>query len=518
MAPVKPPPSGATSFQMLAEHATDLISCHEPRGGRFTYLSPACRRLLQREPESLIGQRPRDLVHPDDRQAVIDARPRVLSGGGATVTLRYRMRRADGRHLWVESNCHVPPGRPRGDLVVITRDVEAQVRAAQRLHLFETAVEHMRDGVVMTEQPAADGNAAPVPWQTMRVVYRNPVFTDLCGPVGSEPTLAQIGLVGPHLDPRTRDRLQDAVDRRTACTLELTHHGRDGETPMELALNPLPDGADAVRRWVWILRDLNPHRRRQQQEHEHRDALAHAARLASLGQLTSGLAHELNQPLGAITAYAGGALDRLAHDPHGVEEALHKIAFQAARGGRIVRHLRNFVQKRPVPHTAVSLRHMVADALRLARSITRVQPITLTLHPPDEMDGADTEPQVFADPIQLEQVVLNLIQNAADAVAGQPDGQRRVDLYIRRNARQQTATVRVVDSGPPLSPGTLDRLFQPFWTTKAEGLGLGLNICQTIAEAHGGTLTARHNEPGGLVVSLTLPLQGRERPAPPEAL
>lgn len=227
-----------------------------------------------------------------------------------------------------------------------------------------------------------------------------------------------------------------------------------------------------------------------------RDEMEHGARLALLGEMASSLAHEINQPLAAIANYASGCQRRLtAHtDPEGVVEGIGQIATQAERAAGIVRRMRAFVRKRvPEPHI-LDLNDPVREALGLFQAIAARRGVTVSALLADGLG------MVRADRVQMEQVVLNLLQNAADAMAGRDD--RRITVSTWGDAER--VRVSVADSGPGLSAEALAHLFEPFFTTKPEGLGLGLSLSRGFVEAHGGRLWAESG-PDGACFHFTLP-------------
>jgi two-component system, LuxR family, sensor histidine kinase TtrS len=228
----------------------------------------------------------------------------------------------------------------------------------------------------------------------------------------------------------------------------------------------------------------------------HREELEHAARLSLVGEMAGSLAHEINQPLAAIANYARGCERRLQQndDLAGILHGVQQIAIQAERGGEIVRRMRSFVRKRPPAQRRLDPGSLINATLALfepARSEVVVQ-----------IDPFDTLPAVDADQLQIEEVLLNLLQNAVDAVEGMP--QRRVS--VRAASGNGVVEVTVADTGPGLDELTMSQLFNPFFTTKPQGLGLGLSLSRSIIEAHGGRLWAENLPQGGTQFRFNLPI------------
>jgi C4-dicarboxylate-specific signal transduction histidine kinase len=243
-----------------------------------------------------------------------------------------------------------------------------------------------------------------------------------------------------------------------------------------------------------------------EQEADHRlqqlqAELLRVARLGTMGGMTSALAHELNQPLAAVTNYLRGSqrmLESSAHpDSVKIGTALDKAAQQALRAGAVIQRLRDFVGRGETERTAESLREVVDDALALASVVTLDHPVQVTRDLDLSVD------LVMVDKVQLQQVFLNLIRNAFEAMREQAD--RR--LYVGSvPAEAGMVEVIIADCGPGLDPSIVERIFQPFSTTKPDGMGVGLSISQTIVQAHGGAIEAAPNPGGGTVFRFTLPL------------
>lgn len=235
---------------------------------------------------------------------------------------------------------------------------------------------------------------------------------------------------------------------------------------------------------------------------ELQEQLAHAARVTSLGQLATGIAHEINQPLGAITNYAE-ALSVLTSKPTVVPEEIQSISGRlrdaAIRAGRIVSRMRNFVRSRSAPRGPESIQGLVREVVALCESDLRENGVRVDL----QLDPAEDR-LVLVDSIQIQQVLVNLVRNATQAMSGVPAEERR--LSLRTRCLDDTVAVEVEDTGAGLPLSVLQAEFQPFHSTKADGMGLGLSICRTILETHHGGLTARNIEPRGARLTFTLPV------------
>jgi C4-dicarboxylate-specific signal transduction histidine kinase len=233
--------------------------------------------------------------------------------------------------------------------------------------------------------------------------------------------------------------------------------------------------------------------------------LARMARLTTMGELAASIAHEINQPLGAVVNNASACVRWLTGQ--NLEEARQsalRVVADGHRAGEIITRIRALVQKAPPHKDWLDLNATIRDVLALARSEVHRHGVVVETHLTAEV------PLLRGDRIQLQQVLLNLVMNAIEAMSGMGAGPR----VLRVSAAPRTATevvIAVGDSGPGFEPQHFDRLFEAFYTTKAHGLGLGLAISRRIIEAHGGRLWATANVPHGAVVQFTVPTEGERR-------
>lgn len=249
-----------------------------------------------------------------------------------------------------------------------------------------------------------------------------------------------------------------------------------------------------------FIRDLTEHQLAEIRMQEMQAELVHFSRLSAVGTMASALAHELNQPLTAVANYLEAGRDLLdAPAPETREilrEALSEAAVQAVRAGEIVRKLRSYVARGEVEARPVFLAQVVEDAVALSKTSRERADIPVTVQ-----QAADIR-RVIADPIQIQQVIINLLRNAMDALADRPEAQ--IVIRAVQDDEPCLVSIEVCDNGPGLSAEMKDSLFKPFATTKVQGMGLGLSICQTIIEAHGGTIRAVSSPQGGTCFRFTL--------------
>jgi two-component system sensor kinase FixL len=289
-------------------------------------------------------------------------------------------------------------------------------------------------------------------------------------------------------------------ERRVIGTARLvTGLRRDGSTfPMELAVGETISGGERI--FTGFVRDLSERRRSEIRIQELQSELIHVSRLSAMGTMASTLAHELNQPLAAIANYLEAARDLVGTSGQDTQallrEALDEAAQQSLRAGQIVRRLRNFVARGEVGKQIESLAAIVQEATTLGLVGAHQRGVRAIVELDPEADS------VLVDRVQVQQVLVNLIRNALEAMDDCPVRELRI-----RSDCDATSHVRlsVSDTGTGLSEEMANRLFEAFATTKHDGMGLGLSICRTIVEAHGGRIWATVNERGGTVFHFTLP-------------
>ena len=277
---------------------------------------------------------------------------------------------------------------------------------------------------------------------------------------------------------------------------------KDGSTfPMELAVGEARVGHD--RFFTGFVRDLTERRDQERRLQELQSELVHVSRLTAMGEMASSLAHELNQPLSAIANYMKGSttlLDMESPDMDRLRDALTKAGDQALRAGDIIKRLREFVAKGETDHTLHDPSTLMEEASALALVGAREQGVRVSHRFVRRM------PPVLVDKIQVQQVALNLIRNAIEAM----ERSERRELTLSLVPEDGMALVSVGDTGPGIAPEVAERLFQPFVTSKEQGMGVGLSICRTIIESHGGRIWVDRNENGGATFSFTLPLADME--------
>ncbi len=285
---------------------------------------------------------------------------------------------------------------------------------------------------------------------------------------------------------------------------------KDGTTfPVELAVGEIH--LNGKRLFTGFLRDITERQATEQRLHELQAELVQVSRVSSMGAMASAFAHELSQPLGAAMNYLN-AVRRLLEDGSGAPapralEGTQRATAEIARAGQIIRRLRQFIQKGRTERSWEQLAKVIEEASALALVGAADRAIKMRFEVPADL------PPVFVDRVQIQQVLTNLVRNAVEAMAESP----RRDLTIAASAVPDgLVEIAVIDTGPGIPAGAVDSLFKPFFTTKTNGMGVGLSICRSIVHAHDGELRAEPNPEGGAIFRFTLPLKPIEaRPHEP---
>lgn len=338
-----------------------------------------------------------------------------------------------------------------------------------------------------------------------RVTYANPAFCQMVGfrveeLLGAMPPM-------PYWAPEEMEKTQtlhNAVMEGKAPHegFEIRFKRKDGSRFDALVYEaPLIDADGKHTGWMASVVDVTARKHAEELARQQQEKLQLTSRLVTMGEMASTLAHELNQPLAAITSYNTGCLNKLESGSFTREElsgALTKLGVQAQRAGRIIRRVHDFVRKSEPKLAPCDLAEIIDDSIGFIEAAARKRHIRIVR----EIQGM--RPELMADQVMLEQVLLNLMRNAIEAMHDAPPDRRR--LTVKLCQVEQQMEIRVIDLGPGISAEVQEKLFTPFFSTKPEGMGMGLNICRSIIEFHQGRLWVESNPGGGTIFVITLPI------------
>ncbi len=478
----------------LALEATQDVIYDRDLGADVTVWSPSTEVLFGYEPRQMGTSLEEwvEKIHPDDRARVEQVLARPMARGEA-YSVEYRHRRKDGSYAEVFDRGHVvhdAAGRP-ARAVGALMDLSERKRAEAALHLRDRALAASSSGVVITEATHPD----------YPIVYANPAFCQLTGYAPEELFGRSPGLLqGPETDPATVEHIVAALAAGEECAVTLLNYRKDG-TPFwnEFAMGPVRNDAGEVTHWVAVHADATSRMESERQ----RDALARSEKLRALGQMTSGIAHDLNHSLMLIASYGDLARQALERQPLDLDEVreMCTIATQAAlHGGETVKRLLLFAR------APVDGERQPVDVSLLAREVVQLtaprwrdeaqaegRPISLLL----ETSG---HPVVLAPPARLREAVMNLVLNAVDAM---PKGGT---IRVRVSEQEGKAHVEVADNGIGMTSEVQARIFEPFFTTKGDnGTGLGLATVFGLAEYLDGQVSVDSQPGKGTIFRLILP-------------
>jgi signal transduction histidine kinase len=315
--------------------------------------------------------------------------------------------------------------------------------------------------------------------------------------------------VHPDDRPRFDAALALAIEGSTNFSCEVRIVLNDGSTKHVHALGEVKANAARDKEVIGTVMDLTERKRTEQALHDAEADLARTMRLATVAELAASIAHEINQPLAAITTNAGACLRLLARRPAAVSDAREAAACIVAdgtRAGEVIARIRGLLSKEGPRHVPLDINRIIRDVLDLSRGPIERQGIAV------HTELAGSLPSALGDPVQLQQVLVNLVTNATEAMIEVTDRPRLLTIRSETDGTESVA-ITVEDTGIGLDPTELDRIFDSFYTTKPDGIGVGLSISRSIIEAHGGQLSALLIEPHGAGFRFTVPVADAGSPA-----
>jgi len=434
-------------------------------------------------------------THPDDRACVQQTLDHAAQER-KDLDFEHRLLMPDGSVKYVFVVGHASKEDESGTLEFVgaITDITARKHAEEILRRSEAYLSE-------AQRLSHTGSWAIIP-ATREITYWSEGMFRVLGfdPAGAPPRFEEV-LRRFHPDDQTTEYFETAIRKKADLDAgyRIVHPG--GEIrDIHVIGHPVFGPSGDVVEFVGTVMDVTERRRAE----EERQALAHANRITTMGQLTASIAHEVNQPIAAVVTNAQAALrwlDMQPPDPEEVRQALDRIVRNGRRAGDVIGRIRALVAKAAPRNDQLDINEVILEMIALTRSELRSSGTSL------QTQLAHGLPLILGDRIQLQQVMLNLIFNAVESMSGSREGSRELLIRTEQGGRGGVL-VAVKDSGPGLKPESVDRLFEPFYTTKPGGMGMGLSICRSIIEAHGGRVWATTNAPEGAVLQFTLPQQG----------
>ena len=470
--------------------------------GRITYVNAAFCQMTGWTESELVGCYPPFPYWPEEDRALLNSRlAKELEGSTSTNGLQVRVKRKDGELF--DARLYVSPlvdaiGKQTGWMTSMT-DITEPTRIRQQLSAAHDRFTTVLEGL--------DASVSVAPLGSEELLFANKLYRKWFDPTtkGHLSLVMQAGL--PRTTQTTSTQLATAgVDEDDSDPLAGFPIDDLQEVQSENAEIFLPDlgkwlevrsrylnWVDGRLAQIVIATDITPRRQAEEQAQAQAERAQTASRLITMGEMASSVAHELNQPLTAINNYCNGMVSRIKAKKLNEAElitALEKTAHQAQRAGQIIQRIRSFVKRSEPNRTLSSVPQLISEAVELAGIELRRRQVRLS------QVIASRLPQIHVDPILIEQVLVNLMRNAAESIdsAQRPFARRQVELKVVPRIEQGVSVIEfsVTDTGSGLAPEVMDRLFEAFFSTKAEGMGIGLNLCRSIVESHEGRMQAEN--------------------------
>jgi PAS domain S-box-containing protein len=490
----------------LVEQAADLMAIADLSGGTPIYLNKAGLKMVGFDSwEEARTRRGIHYIFPEDRQFVNEVLwPTVLEKGSWSGEMRFRHFKTGDPIPVLYSAFRIddPETGQAVNVGNVCRDITERKRAEQALR---TSEERWRSVFETSTVGVATSDI------TRRYTAANRALQEMVGYTQEEMLqLDPLDLIHEDDRPCTAELVAEMLSgRRQSYQIEARYRRKDGEIIWASVYCSHVPGTDMVSDFYQsIIVDITERKRAEAEarksEQRYREVqmeLAHANRVATMGQLTASIAHEVNQPITGTVTSAQAALrwlDRRPPDLEEVRQALARIVKDADRAADVIGRIRDLIRKAPPREDRLQINEAIREVIELTHGEAVKYGVTV------RTELADGLPLFRGDRVELQQVILNLIVNAVDAMSGISE-QR--ELLISTEAASDGVLVAVRDSGPGFAPGALEHLFDTFYTTKPSGLGLGLSISRSIIEAYGGRLWASGNVPRGAMFQFTLPVQ-----------
>ena len=476
-------------FRSTFEQAAVGIA-HVSPDGRFLRVNRKYGDILGYPHEELLQRTFQDITYPDDLHMDLRSTEQMLSGEIDTYSREKRYIRKDGSTVWVNRTVALvrnESGQPHWFVSVI-QDISDRKRAEEALIKSQRLLAEM--------EKIGKVGGWEIDLNTMKLRWTEEVYDIHEVDPAFEPTLENaIQFYAPVSRPVIERLVRRAIEHGEPYDVELEVITAEGNLRVVHSIGR----ADLDHRRVYgFFQDVTASKENEREMSQLRLELTHLTRVLTLNEISGSLAHEINQPLGAILNNAEAArnlMDLTQDKPEEIPEIVEDIIQDAKRAGDVVRRLRTLVKKGNTQYEPLPINTLIDEVLELLHNAIVLNNVTLRL---------DVKPElaiIHGDRVRLQQVLLNLVTNALDAMKKAPSR-----ILTVRSAMDvpETVTVSVSDTGPGIEQVNRERLFQPFFTTKRDGLGLGLSICRSIIEEHGGRIWGENHPGGGATFSISL--------------
>ncbi len=432
------------------------------------------------------------VIHPDDHELVQQAVDRAFRSG-ENLVIEYRILLPDGSIRWIGSRGQrdgaAKPFRLMGASVDITERKEMEERVLKSAEEWQTTFDSTPDIIMILDED-------------LKIRRHNAAAITFFG-------LSSPEILGRHCHDLLHETKEPSLDCPVRRSFQSGVHQEEEiydtkrHVWYQISSDPIPNQEGNVTRIIHRIKDITERMKAEAEARKQWEHLTHVTRTGIMGELTASLAHEINQPLTAIQANTEAAIRFMAvsePDTGEVSQILKDISRDNARASSIISKIRALLKKEPTPFTVLDMNELIADVLSLLRADSLLQELVII------RDFSPELPPVFGDRVQLQQVVINLILNGTAAMKQVPVDRRRLVIKTE-NQKESVVKVSVADFGTGIDGQNAQSLFEPFYTTKPDGMGMGLTISQTIIREHGGTICASNHPEGGAVFAFTLSVQ-----------
>jgi PAS domain S-box-containing protein len=490
------------NLRQIVDSIPGLICTMSP-AGKIEQLNQPLLEYFGKTPEELKGWSMTDAVHPDDLPEVIQAYTYSVTSGIA-YDIEHRCRRVDGVYRWFQVRA-LPVRGAEGNIsgwYVLLTDIDDRKRAEEEFKRSEAryrvVVETASDAVISIDESGAIILANPA---TKRIFGHNPEEL-----IGKPLTVLMPGAMRELHDAGLKRYLETGAKHLNWQGTEMTALRANGEEfPAEVSFGEMI--SDQRRVFTGFIRDISEKKRAEEELHNTHEELSRMMRVMTIGQLTASIAHEVSQPLSGILTNASTCLRMLKSDPPNVDGALEtaqRTIRDAKRASEVITRLRTLFSKKQIEVEPLDLNEVAREVIALLSGELERNDVIL------KHEFGEHLPIVNGDRVQIQQVILNLLRNASDAMRGIEDRART--MVLKTELEGEHVRLSVQDSGAGFTPEVAEQMFESFYTTKSDGMGVGLSISRSIIEANNGRLWATANNGPGATFAFSIPCEKQPQP------